>query len=40
MEEILKILKTWKKFRKSGENFQKIFGHPVKYINEQIKVLF
>ena len=23
-----KILKTWKKFRKPGENFQKSFGHP------------
>ena len=22
-----KILKTWKKFRKPGENFQKSFGH-------------
>jgi len=21
--------KTWKKFRKHGENFQKTFGHPV-----------
>ena len=29
LEEILKILKTWKKFRKPGENFQKTFGHPV-----------
>jgi len=28
--------KTWKKFRKPGENFQKTFGHPV---NEK-KVLF
>ena len=28
LEEILKILKTWKKFRKPGENFQKTFGHP------------
>ena len=31
LEEILKILKTWKKFRKPGENFQKYFGHPVTY---------
>ena len=22
------FLKTWKKFRKPGENFQKSFGHP------------
>ena len=22
------ILKTWKKFRKPGENYQKYFGHP------------
>ena len=22
------LLKTWKKFRKPGENFQKTFGHP------------
>jgi len=29
LEEILKILKTWKKFRKPGENLQKTFGHPV-----------
>ena len=34
------ILKTWKKFRKPGENFQKFFGHPVhlklnKYINDK-----
>ena len=28
LEEIRKILKTWKKFRKPGENFQKTFGHP------------
>ena len=28
LEEILKILKPWKKFRKPGENFQKTFGHP------------
>ena len=28
LEEIVKILKTWKKFRKPGENFQKTFGHP------------
>ena len=21
-------VKTWKKFRKPGENFQKFFGHP------------
>jgi len=27
--QILKILKTWKKFKKPGENFQKTFGHPV-----------
>ena len=24
----MRILKTWKKFRKPGENFQKSFGHP------------
>ena len=29
LEEIIKILKTWKKFSKPGENFQKTFGHPV-----------
>jgi len=26
---ISKNSKTWKKFRKPGENFQKTFGHPV-----------
>ena len=30
LEEILKFLKTWEKFRKPGKNFQKSFGHPVK----------
>ena len=28
LEEFLKILKTWKKFRKPEEIFQKSFGHP------------
>ena len=28
LKEFLKILKTWKKFRKPGENFQKTFDHP------------
>ena len=27
-EKNQKVLKTWKKFRKPGENFQKTFGHP------------
>ena len=31
LEEFLKILKTCKKFKKPGENFQKSFGHPVFY---------
>ena len=40
--------KTWKKFRKPGENFQKTFGHPVivivckkvcKMQAEQLKIL-
>ena len=34
LEEILNILKTWKKFRKPGENFQKSFGHPVLIIRQ------
>ena len=25
----MRTLKTWKKFRNPGENFQKSFGHPV-----------
>ena len=29
LEEILKIIKTWRKFRKPGESFQKSYGHPV-----------
>ena len=32
LEEFLKILKTWKKFKKPGENFQKTFGHPDKMV--------
>ena len=39
LEESLKILKTWKQFRKPGENYQKSFGHPVSYILlQQIKL--
>ena len=37
-KKILKILKTWKRFRKPGENFQKTFGHPVK--NKKIDFFF
>ena len=32
LEEFLKILKTWNKFKKPGENFQQTFAHPA-YFN-------
>ena len=28
IDQICVFLKTWKKFKKPGENFQKYFGHP------------
>ena len=28
IDQICVFLKTWKKFRKPGESFQKSFGHP------------
>ena len=37
IDQKMSILKTWKKFRKPGENFQKFFGHSV-YLKMYIKI--